>query len=137
MERLHFDEGKLAFDLSGNAGLVARLLGTVFGKASVANAQYVGIGLDLLDGGMSAQTLMQGALQARLGAGASNADVVNLIFVNVAGAPPDAGSLAQFTGMLDSGSISQSGLGLLAANHELNAVSINLVGLNSVGLAFV
>ena len=137
MERLHFDEGKLAFDLTGNAGLVARLLGSVFGKATVANAQYVGIGLDLLDGGMSPETLMQGALQARLGAGASNADVVNLIFVNVAGAPPDAGSLAQFTGMLDSGSISQSGLGLLAANHELNAVSINLVGLNSVGLAFV
>ena len=137
MERLHFDEGKLAFDLTGNAGHVARLLGAVFGKATVANAQYVGIGLDLLDGGMSPETLMQGALQARLGASASNADVVNLIFVNVAGAPPDAGSLAQFTGMLDSGSISQAGLGLLAANHELNAVSINLVGLNSTGLAFL
>lgn len=53
IERLVFSDGaKLALDLSGNAGLSARLLDVALGKASVSNPAFVGICLNLLDGGM-------------------------------------------------------------------------------------
>ena len=51
VERLQFADQQLALDLDGAAGQAARLLGAVFGPASVPNPGYVGIALSLLDGG--------------------------------------------------------------------------------------
>ena len=45
IERIEFSDGGIAYDLDGYAGLVAKLLGAVFGFESVGNAKYVGIGL--------------------------------------------------------------------------------------------
>jgi hypothetical protein len=80
VERLQFDDGKLALDLDGNAGTVARVLGAVFGATAVVNAAYVGIGLQLADAGTSPQALVQLALDARLGPVASAGEVVDLLF---------------------------------------------------------
>lgn len=137
VERLRFDDSSIAFDLDGNAGFTARVIGAVFGKAQVANKQYVGIGLGLLDSGMDQQALMKLALQTRLGASATNADVVNLLYTNVVGQPPDAASFNYFKDMLDSGAISQAGLGVVAANHALNAAGIDLVGLAASGIEYL
>ena len=68
MERLAFSDLSLAFDLGGHAGTTARILGAVFGPASVGNAVYAGIGLKLLGEGMSTEALMQLALE-QLGLG--------------------------------------------------------------------
>ncbi len=62
VERLRFSDEWVALDLEGNAGSVAKLLGAVFGKESIANKTYAGIGLKLLDDGMSYEDLMAQAI---------------------------------------------------------------------------
>ncbi len=46
----------------------------------MANEGYRGIGLYFIDGGMSYESLMQLAIDARLGAGASPQAVVDLLY---------------------------------------------------------
>ncbi len=137
VERLKFSDFSVALDVSGNAGTAAKILGAVFGKAAVANKEYVGIGLGLLDGGMSYLNLMQLALNAALGAGASNAEVVKLLYTNVVGTPPPAGELAFFTDWLESRAYTPASLGVLAADTELNTVNVKLVGLATSGLEYL
>jgi serralysin len=137
VERLSFSDGGLAFDLAGNAGITAKVIGAVFGGAAVQNGEYVGIGLHLLDGGMSYQALMQLALGCRLGANASNEAVVDLLYFNLVGAAPGAAEKALYAGMLDSGTLSQADLGQVAAEHALNLAQIDLVGLAASGLQYV
>ncbi|HEY0884925.1 MAG TPA: FG-GAP-like repeat-containing protein [Ramlibacter sp.] len=136
VERLHFSDGKLAFDLEGHAGVVAKLLGAVFGATAVHDATYAGIGLSLLDGGTSVPALAELALQARLGDTADRA-VVELLYGNVIGGAPSAGDLAYFQGMLASGAVSRADLVLLAAETGANLANIGFVGLASSGLAYV
>lgn len=137
IERILFSDKRLAIDLDGNAGQVVKILGAVFGSAAVANKSYVGIGLSYLDTGLSYADLMQLAVDARLGGRSSNADVVNLLYTNVVGSAPDAGSLAYYKALLDDGAFTQGSLGVLAADTSLNAANINLMGLAQLGVEFV
>jgi len=136
VERLQFGDGNLALDLGGSAGLVARILGAVFGPASVANEQYAGIGLWHLDHGMAYQDLVQLALDARLGGSPEDAAVVDLLYGNVVGTPPSAETADYYVGLLESGQATQTGLGVFAADTELNATRIGLVGLAATGLPY-
>jgi hypothetical protein len=79
---------------------------------------------------------MAAAINAVLGPEASNAALVNLLFVNLVQAPPSATDLAVFTGLLDNGTYTQASLGVLAGDTALNAVNIDLVGLATTGLAY-
>lgn len=137
IERLRFADTSLALDLDGHAGTTARLIGAVFGASQVTNAGIVGIGLDLLDRGTSTEALAQMAVDARLGAGATHTAVVSLLYGNVVGVAPPAADLQLFTGLLDSGVYSVASLTLLAADTDLNASNIGLVGLVGSGLPFV
>lgn len=137
VERLSFSDTNLALDLSGNAGTIAKILGAVFGAPSVANKEYVGIGLDLLDGGVSYEQLMQLAINARLGANATNAEVVGLLYTNVVGESPRVADLAYYKDMLDQGVVTQAFLGVMAAETSLNQGNIDLVGLSSTGIQFI
>ncbi|MDB5872220.1 MAG: hypothetical protein JWQ07_1662 [Ramlibacter sp.] len=136
IERLQFADTKLALDLDGHAGTVARYLGAVFGAASVGNAAYVGIGLSLIDAGMGQDDLMQLALQARLGANIANATLVTTLYTNVVGSAPPAGDLAYYKGLLDSGAYTQAALARMAADTSFNLAHIDLVGLAAHGLAY-
>jgi hypothetical protein len=136
VERLSFSDGQVALDLAGEAGTVAKVIGAVFGAAYVHNAQVVGIGLDLLDGGMSSQDLVGLALGCRLGASASNDAVVELLYTNLAGSAPTAAQKGVFVALLDQGAVSQETLGLIVADHALNAAHIDLVGLSAAGLEY-
>ena len=136
VERLEFADLQWALDLDGNAGTTVKILGAVFGPAAVDNDLYVGIGLGLLDAGMSYPELMQLALDARLGAGASNADVVNLLYFNVAGALPDLPTRLYYEGLIGGGGYSQASLGVMAAETELNRINVDLVGLSDLGFAY-
>jgi len=134
VERLQFTDAKLALDLDGNAGTTVKILGAVFGAASVANKEYVGIGLSLLDGGMPYETLMQFALDA---AGATtHAAEVNLLWTNLFGSPPTAEQAGPYVALLDSGALSSGALGVIAADSDLNKVNINLVGLQQTGIEY-
>lgn len=134
VERLQFADAKLALDLDGNAGTIVKILGAVFAPASVANQQYVGIGLSLIDGGMSYESLMQFALNA---AGVkTHAEEVNLLWTNLFGSPPTAEQAEPYVALLDSGAFTPGGLGILAADSELNKANINLVGLLQTGIEY-
>jgi len=136
IERLEFNDGCVALDLCGNAGTAAKILGAVFGAGSVHNASAMGIVLNLLDAGLSEQTMAQAALNCRLGANAGNDAVVNLLFTNLVGAAPTAGQQASLVSYLDQGILSQGLFGQIVAETELNATHIDLVGLSNCGIAY-
>ena len=136
IERLKFPDISVALDLSGNAGTVAKILGAVFGRDAVFNEEYAGIGLYFMDGGMSYASLMQLAIDARLGPGASHQAVVDLLYTNVVGVPPGDADRAYFVGLLDTNVYTVASLGVMAADIDLNLVNIDLVGLAQQGLEY-
>lgn len=136
VERLSFGDVNLAFDLGGNAGTAAKVIGAVFGASFVKNAEYVGAGLQLLDAGMSCQSLLQLALGCRLGPGASNEAVVGLLYQNLLGSAPTAADKAFYVGLLEQGTFTQAGLGQIAADHALTLANIDLVALAANGLEY-
>jgi hypothetical protein len=136
VERLEFSDTSLALDIAGHAGSTAKLLGATFGKASIANKDLVGIGLHMLDGGMSYTDLMGAVINAVLGSSASNSAVVELLYTNVIGSAPSVNDLAFFTDWLDKGIYTKASFGVLAADTELNIVNVGLVGLASSGLEY-
>jgi hypothetical protein len=138
VERLQFSDKNIALDINTNAGQVAKTLGAVFGKDAVNNKSFVGIGLHFLDErDYSYSDLMQLAINARLGPNRSHDQVVDLLYTNVVGQAPDAAARKTFTDLLDNGTFTVGGLGVLAAETELNKININLVGLAQTGLEFL
>jgi serralysin len=137
MERLQFADTQLALDLDGHAGTTGKILGAVFGVASVSNKEFVGIGLQLLDDGIVYQDLVQLALNAKLGMGFSDADEVNLLYENLVGVMPDTGTLNFWTGRLKNGEFTQNSLAVMAIELDLNASNIDLVGLSQTGIEFL
>jgi hypothetical protein len=115
IERLAFADRGLAFDLDGHAGTTARLLGLLFGPAAVHNEAAAGLGLRLLDDGMTPLALMQAALEIRLGSGFSHGSLVDLLFDGLFGAPPDADARTFWVGQLQGGAFSDASLALAAA----------------------
>jgi len=138
IERFKLGPTWLALTLEASAGQVAKTLGAVFGKEAVANKAFVGIGLHFMDELQYSYTsLMQLAINARLGANPTHAQVVDLLYTNVVGVAPDAATRKTFTDLLDNGTFTVGGLGVLAADTELNQANIKLVGLAQTGLEYV
>ena len=134
IERLQFADVGLALDLDGHAGQVAKILGAVFGKSSLANKEYVGIGLELLDGGTSYHDLMTMALSV---SGAITPDVVvTKLWTNIIGTSPTVSDKAPFIDMLNQG-MTHGALGIFAADTQFNATNINLIGLTQTGLEYL
>jgi serralysin len=136
IERLEFSDQKLALDLGGHAGHVARLLGAVFGAAAVQNTGYAGVGLALMDGGMPAETLAQLALDVALGPAATPGAVVDLLYRNLTGATPPEAAVSLYTGLLADGTYTPATLALLAGSIELNLHNIGWTDLVANGLAY-
>jgi serralysin len=136
IERLKFADTGLALDLDHHAGTVVKILGAIFGAATVASPVAVGIGLGLIDGGMSEAALMQYALEVRLGKGFTPAAEVDLLFRNLVGVAPTAEQLNYWSGTLTSGQYTPVALAQMAADLDLNTSNIDLVGLIDSGVAF-
>lgn len=142
VERVQFSDMGVALDVGvdGHAGQVAQIIRALFGAETLKTRPYVGIGLTLLDGGMSYADLVALAIGtdvfAQLAGSRGNADFVKLVYRNVVGAAPGAADLAYFTGLLDSGAYTQASLGALAAQVDLNTQSVELLGLASTGLEY-
>jgi hypothetical protein len=136
VERLVFQDLALALDLDGHAGTTAKVLGAVFGPASVQNKAYAGIGLSLLDKKTSYQQLLDLALNAALGADRSNGTVVELLYQNLVGVPPSPRERASYVNLIESGAHTQTSLAQFAADLDLNITNIDLVGLTQTGLAY-
>ena len=133
IERLKFSDISLAIDVGGNAGTTAKILGAVFGKESVNNKNYVGIGLNYLDSGWTYDNLAGLALGA---AGAkTNDQIVSLLWANVVGTEPTASDKQPFIAMLENG-MTAGALARLAADTSFNIININLVGLAQTGIEY-
>ena len=138
IERVQFSDQVLALDFNGNAGLTAKTLGAVFGPEALSNQTFAGIGLNLLDDGMRYDALMQFAINAALGADATNhTAVVDLLYENVVGVVPSAADQAFYVDLLDTGVHTVASIGIFAAETVLNQENIDLVGLSQTGLAYL
>ena len=139
IERLSFADRHVALDLDGHAGAVAKVLGAVFGPLTVlTHPGWVGLGLYRMDDlGDSLQDLMGLALQARLGASPSSAQVVDLLYTNVVGSAPQASVRQHFTDLLDQHKLSAVELAVQAAQTTENAARIHLTGLLQTGLDYL
>lgn len=133
IERLSFKDTFVAFDIAGNAGNAAKLLGTVVGSSSIANKSLVGLILGFLDQGYSYQDLMAIAISA-VGA-KTHQEVANLLWTNVIGSPPAAEQAKILTDALDAG-LSVGQLGVIVADTQFNLQNINIVGLAQTGLDY-
>jgi len=122
-----------AYDLNGNAGQVAKVLGVVFGKNSISNKSYIGIGLSLLDGGMTYSNLAALAVKT---SGATTPDqIVTQLWSNVFGTAPQASDKEPFIGLLNNGT-TIGDLTVLAANTSFNLINIDLNGLSQNGIQY-
>ena len=137
IERIGFSNLNVATDLDGNAGQAAKLLGILLGPNSVLNTTYTGLVIQYLDSGVSYESLMQIGLDAVLGADATSRSVISLIYQNLAGADAPESILSEYSAIIDSGSMTAVGLTLLAADHSINEVNIDLIGLSQTGLDYL
>ena len=134
--RLQFQDKGLAYDLSGAAGQVAKILGAVYGPSAVSNSTFVGIGLGYTNQGMSYSNLISLALNAKLGSGFTNAQEVTLLFQNLAHTNPSAADLITWTNQISNGTYTQTSLAQFACDNAINTNNINLTGLAQTGLAY-
>lgn len=136
IERLAFKDVSVAYDLSSNAGTTAKLIGAIFGANSIKNQQYVGIGLHLLDTGISTDDLVSLAINFKLGAGFSKESLVNLLYSNVLNSSPNSNDLKYWVTELSNGHQSPVSLTELAMDLSFNTDNINLTGLKLSGIDF-
>lgn len=134
IERLEFLDTNLAFDLYGNAGMVAKIYGAVLGKDSLLDSDLIGDGLDAVDSGMSYENFATITLQST--GIQTNAEIVRTLWTNVVGSAPTADQEQPFISKLDSGEQSVGELVMFAADTSLNQENINLIGLTSSGIEY-
>jgi hypothetical protein len=137
VERLQFSDVSLALDLDGNAARVAKVIGAVFGKAALGNAKYVGIGLGLLDKGVSYEQLIGLAVNVAFGSKPTSAQVVDAVYKNIFDAAPTDTVLASYASLLDKGVLTTVALVQTAADSSYNTAHIDLVGLAQQGIPYI
>jgi len=137
IERLIFSDSALAFDLDGNAGFIAKLLGAFLGADGINNSEYVGLGLSLIDSGMSKDSILTEALKVVFGDNPSGSDLVNGFYRNLTGETTPDSLLNEYSALIDSGSLTALSLANQVLEHEMNVSNIDLIGLASSGLEFI
>jgi len=132
VERIKFADKGLAFDLDGNAGMVAKVIGAVRGEDGLANTIKVATGLNHVDKGMSYEDYAALEIDARFGQNASINDVIAELYENVVGTSATTDDVAHFANL----GLTKGQLGVLAADYEGNLANIGLSGLAFTGLEF-
>lgn len=137
IQRIAFSDCAVALDMDVKGSTVAKILGAVFGKESITNREYAGIGMGLMDQGYTPVTLMDLALRTKLGAGYNATSEVNLFFGTLVGRAPSSDEQGYYTGLVSSGQFTLNSLAWMAANTSLNTDNIGLTGLMQTGLDYV
>ena len=139
IERLQFADKNIAIDL--NAGQAAsntvRIIGAAFDAPTIQDhPDYVSIGLNLFDSGQSMLQVAQ--LVIGVLGNPSNGGFVDEVFQNVVGVAPSSTEHDFYVGLLQGsgGSFTQAELLVIAANSDVNATNIDLVGLQQSGVVF-
>ncbi len=136
IERLQFSNGKVALDLTGNAGKAARLMGALLGPTYVNDKALAGVVIGLFDQNYSSEAIASLGLGTSfylaMAGSASNEDFVTHVFRNVIGRAPQVAELKTYVDMLNSGT-SQAALAVMASETEFTATQIGLTGLTLHG----
>jgi Ca2+-binding RTX toxin-like protein len=140
VERITFSDISLAYDIDGNAGRAAKIIGAMFGPVALQEEALVGEYLAMLDAGMAYEEVAgAAAASARFAAEAGshgNAAFVDRVYFNIAGFLPAPSVSAPLVALLDGGGYSQAYLGLLAAEVDYNVMNVNLTGFAQTGLEY-
>ena len=136
IERVQFADTKLAFDIEGHAGEAAKTLGAFLGKDGIQRADLVRQILDLLDGGLSYDGLLQAALDAVVGTDPSSALLINHFHEALTGKPASSEIIDTYSTLLDNGSLSNLDFAKQVADSDINQQNIDLVGLATTGLEY-
>ena len=131
---MKFSDKSIAIDFDGNAGTSAKIIGAVLGKEAVKIPAFMGIGLSLLDGGMSYSDL--GALALAAVGATSNEAIVTTVWRNIYGTNPTANEMSPFVKQLNEG-LKPGDYIVSVGDSTLNATNIGLVGLAQTGLEFI
>lgn len=143
VERLEFLGSSLALDTrpgqaAHSAALVVRAL---LGPEYLRNTTKTGEFIALIDGGLTLSgvvgRVVASADFARLAGSHSNTDFVRFVYENVVGVAAGPADLAYYVDLLDRGQFSQASLGVLAATVDVNAASVEIVGLAQTGLEYL
>lgn len=141
IERFHFADKNIAIDLGAGqaASNTVRIIGAAFDAATIQqHPDYVGIGLNLFDPGKSVLEVSQLVVGVM---NLTNDVFVDTVYQNVAGVAPSPAEHDYYVGLLEGnsgiGAFTQAQLLEFAANTDVNATNINLVGLQQSGVAFV
>lgn len=137
VEFIKFSDRSVAMDMGGKAGVVAQILGGIFGAPAVHNLQYAGLGLSMSYGGFSDLALTDLALSVRLGAAMTNQDVIRLLYTNILHAEATASDLNYWGDLINSGQFTKGTLTLVAIQTQLNLDNIGFTGLSQTGLDFL
>jgi subtilisin family serine protease len=138
IERLEFSSGGLAFDLEGDAAIVAKVLGAIKGKDSWSDPAFAGVlfeNLEQDDFGIGEAIDL--AIETFLGENQSNSEVVSFFYNNLLGQAPSDAELILLTGLLDNGTYTQNSLGIAVADNEINSTNIGLIGLAVTGVEYL
>lgn len=136
VERLRFDDIGIALDLDGTAGLVAKILGAVFGPWAVSQPQYVAQGLLLADSGMAEADLVAIAFELRLGANHSFGDEVALLYQNVLQRAPSLQEVELCVDIAAQGGLDADEFALFAMDLPVTLSAIGFGALQENGLAY-
>lgn len=143
VERLHFSDKRIAFDITadGNAGKALMFIGAL-AYPLLKSPETVGGVLSLFDQGVGLQQLAQAAISAGIVRGfagsSSNLDLAKLAYRNVIGSEaPDAVATSLASLMIgNGGSMSQADFIATVAQLDVNQQHVNLVGLQTTGVEY-
>ena len=133
VERVEFNDLSVALDVSGSAGQVAKILGSVFGTGFLTNTVYAGIGLAYLDDGMSYKDLCNLAASA---AGLSSPEVlVATLLKNSTGTEPSLIAKSSYLQSIANGA-SFADIVLQISDSIANTQNIKLAEISNTGLPY-
>jgi len=142
IERLQFSDTKVALDLgvSQSGGDAALLIGAVFGKSSLADKSLVGQVLTFFDSGYgmwdAANALVNAGIMDNFAGGASTTAYVNMIYKAVVGQTATAADTATLAALIDNGVYTKANFLVFVAEHQVNQINVDLVGLQQTGMQY-
>ena len=135
VDRLVLADTKIALDMLDSAGEVTKLLGAVFGKDTITtHPDYIGIGLKLMDNGMSYPEIANYALKVK--GYTTNDQLVNALWTNIFGTAPTPDQMKPYLSLLQSGAINFVAITLLAADSNENLSHIGFNKLIDTGVFY-
>lgn len=138
VERFNFSDTSVSYNASGSDGDVYALGKAAFGKDFTP--ELMGIGLKLLDDGMSIDELSSLVVKSDIFhkeiGGTSNESFVKAVYENVLGKPLTLAQVQQYTEGLNSNKVTQSEVLYDVSHNDLFRTSIDLVGLDTTGIHF-